>query len=96
MRLREKPGGLGFHGIMGRGSDEQSESASRRLGRVVSALLVAQVIAGGYDVVTKLAPVYGTKHLVLRFYGDVVALLVLVPAALIFDRWAPHGWIDNQ
>jgi hypothetical protein len=68
---------------MGRGS-EQAESTS--LWRVHTALLVAQVLSGGYYVVTKVALVHGMNRLVLSVYRDVLAVLILFPAAFIFER----------
>lgn len=56
---------------------------------VVVALVLSQVLSAGYRVVTQFISVPELHPLVLRLYGDAVALLVLFPAALIFDRQNP-------
>lgn len=55
---------------------------------VHGALLVAQLLSGGYFVITRSALESGGDRIVLSFYRDVIALLFLVPAASILDRLA--------
>ncbi|KAL2630445.1 hypothetical protein R1flu_015131 [Riccia fluitans] len=50
------------------------------------ALLVAQVLAAVYYVVSRYALVGGMNRIVLSFYRDIVAMLVLIPAAYFIDR----------
>lgn len=59
------------------------------LWKVHAALLVAQLLSGGYYVVTKVALVHGMNRIVLSLYRDVIALLILFPAALIIERYNP-------
>lgn len=54
---------------------------------VVVALVLSQVLSAGYRIVTQFVSVPELHPLVLRLYGDAVALVVLFPAALIFDRY---------
>lgn len=78
--------GRDWSGAMG----PQSEPGGRTsLWTVHSALLVAQALAGGSYVVTKVAPVHGMDRVVLTLYRDVLAVFILFPAAFIFERWAP-------
>ncbi|KAL3688350.1 hypothetical protein R1sor_014659 [Riccia sorocarpa] len=50
------------------------------------ALLIAQVLAAVYYVVSRLALVGGMNRIVLSFYRDIVAMIVLIPAAFFIDR----------
>lgn len=78
---------------MGRGNDVEAGTMSQgntSLWKVHAALLVAQLLSGGYYVVTKVALVHGMNRIVLSLYRDVIALLILFPAALIIERLVPQ------
>ena len=80
---------IGVAGAMGRGGDD-GRGRTTSLWKVHFALLVAQVLSGGYYVVTKVALVHGMNRIVLSLYRDLVALVFLLPAALFIERLAPQ------
>lgn len=80
---------IGVAGAMGRGGDD-GRGRTTSLWKVHVALLVAQVLSGGYYVVTKVALLHGMNRIVLSLYRDLVALVFLLPAALFIERLAPQ------
>ncbi len=64
------------------GSSENSESQWP----VHAALLVAQLLSGGYYVIIKMALVNEMNLIVLSVYRDLLALVFLIPAAWLIER----------
>jgi drug/metabolite transporter (DMT)-like permease len=64
------------------GSFENSESQWP----VHAALLVAQLLSGGYYVIIKMALVHEMNLIVLSVYRDLLALVFLIPAAWLIER----------
>lgn len=51
------------------------------------AMIVCQVLAALYYVVCRVILVGGMNRIILSFYRDVVAMIILIPAAYFIDRW---------
>lgn len=81
-------GGLNLSkGAMRRvGSNGECFESSESQWPVHAALLVAQLLSGGYYVIIKMALVNEMNLIVLSVYRDLLALVFLIPAAWLIER----------
>ncbi len=88
-----------LNALAGLGGLNLSKGAMRRVGSngecfensesqwpVHAALLVAQLLSGGYYVIIKMALVNEMNLIVLSVYRDLLALVFLIPAAWLIER----------
>jgi drug/metabolite transporter (DMT)-like permease len=68
------------------GSNGECFESSESQWPVHAALLVAQLLSGGYYVIIKMALVNEMNLIVLSVYRDLLALVFLIPAAWLIER----------